>query len=915
MEPDSEGRVRLCHGLHSDCLIRSVGSRMRRPHLHSPHERRSDRLPFQSPQPHSPPSLDLSASFPVSFASVKTFHSRSLQNATMSVPRPEVVLRGHCSVIFDNILYTYQPEALQSIALEEGAEWDRLPMGVPVSGAVCVLAVPDGDKSRAALYVVGGRTDEEDIDYPGLQRYVFANREWETISPVVTVTQNRVNHAATYLNESNSIFVYAGLQADGRSGPSSQTFVISTEPPFRVQAFPSRAPPVVSPMLLPWDEAQAVMLGGDPDNRKLFTFAPATAWNELPVELPSGFQNPDSVSATIIRGEDGSRVLEIFDMGTSPNEVTQILVRAPDGQSAELGQPVGRKRKRDLTLADWPSYNETFAPTALRSGFSLASGADGLDVISGGNEDVPLCIFDQLENSWVNGTALFVGQEANIDSLSPSSSLSPDSSATDISGSSTESASAESDSSRDEMLTILGITLGGVFGVAVLLAVILVLFRWRKERSKRLAVKAMKEKDDRLSFADRGGPMMDQPGLPPVIDPYSKPPIPSPYNDPFSSPPQPLPVIPPVNRSLSPNDGQHKRGGGELGSDANSMTGLLFKPAPMGDADRSAPGSRGLHDAPYLGTSDRMVARTEPAPPPAVADPSPRLPNDGFQFAHQERQQPQDTPSDRGRSSGWSKYFTNNEATTNLVSAPANRGTYASSQSRSSTTSQNAFSDPQKAAAAANAEHDPPKLDTHYVMMRNPTVGTGQAIRPPQKAELAHHDSMSSTSTDRDDDYYGNDYRYNDRDLRKKSFLDEASTNDDGKSMVTKKSGDTDSAGTKARPSSSVYAPNGLPPYPPEPHPGVPSSIYPRQPASSVYPKSMGYNSFYNPQALADGVVVNNSEPMPGSNNETQSGLPPTKPDNAASAVDDAIKEPGATRRRRGTSNDMSWLNLGINPQ
>ena len=795
-------------------------------------------------------------------------------------------------------------------------------MGIPVRGGVCVLATPDGeDGSEASLYIVGGRTEEEeDGEFPGLQRYVFASKEWETISPVVTVTQNRINHAATYLNESKSIFIYAGLQADGRSDPSSQTFVISTEPPFRVQAFTSRAPPVVSPMLLPWDEAQAVMLGGDPDNRRLFTFAPATAWDELPVRLPVGFQDPDSVSATVVRGDDGSRVLEIFDMGTSPNEVTQILVRAPDNQTADLGQPLGqpvdRKRKRDLTLADWPVYNDTLAPTALRSGFSLATGANGLSVVSGGNDDVPLCIFDQQENSWLNGTALFVGKEVDADSLSPSSSsLLPDSSATDISSSSTATASAGSDSSRDEMLTILGITLGGVFGAAVLLAVILVLFRWRRERSRRLAAKAMKEKDDRLSFADRGGPMMDQPDLPPIVNPYNKPPITSPHGDPFSSPPQPLPVITTVDRSLSPKEGQHKRGGGELGSDANSMTGLLFKPAPMGDAYRNADGSRGFNDVPYLGASDKMVARTEPTPPPAILDPNPRLTNDPSQYTQQQQPQPQQqSPSDRARSSGWSKYFANNEATTNLASGPADRGTYASSQSRSSTTSQNAFSDPQRAAAAANAEHDPPKLDTHHVLMRNPTVGGGQTIGNPQKAELAHNDSVSSKST-KGDDYDGNDYRYNDRDLRKKSFLDEASTNEDGKSTITKKSGDTDSAGAKARPSSSVYAPNGLPPYPPEPHPGVPSSIYPRQPASSVYPKSMGYNSFYNPQALADGVVVDNSEPMPSNNNIVDPGLPPVKPNAATNISYDNAHEPGMTRRRRGTSNDMSWLNLGANTQ
>ena len=880
---------------------------MREPHSHSPHKRRSESLAL--PFSRALSSLSSSGIFP----SVNTLTTRAVSNTTMSVPEPEVALEGHCSVIFDNTLYTYQPEALQAIQLDEGAEWTRLSTGVPVSGAVCTLAVPEGDVSRAALYVVGGRSNDEGSDYPGLQRYVFADQEWETITPVVTVTQDRVNHAATYLEQSNSIFVYAGLQADGRSGPSSQTFVISTEPPFEVQAFTSRAPPVVSPILLSWSEAQAVMLGGDPDNRKLFTFAPETAWEELNVRLPSGFQDPDTVSATLVRAEDGSRILEIFDMGASPNEVTQILIGAPDGQDAELGQvlnqPEERKRKRDLTLADWPAYDDTFAPTTSRSGFSLASGANGLVVISGGGEESPLAIFDQRENAWVNETQLFLGSEVNLSSISsPSSSTSPESTSTDASASSAPSAS-DAESSRDEMLTILGITLGGVFGAAILLAAVLIFIRWRREKMKRAAAKAAHEKDDRLSFADRGGPMLGQGDLPP-IDPYNKPPVLS-YN-PFASPPQPL--IPPTTTVDPPQDAHHRRGGGELGSDANSTTGLLYGPAPMGDADRSGEQTRGFGDRPYAVLPDKMVPRTEPTPPSAVLDPSPYL-TPGQQTQSNQQQQ---TPSDRGRSSGWSKYFNNPDAANNMAAAPAERGTYASSQSRSSTTSQNGFSDPQRAAAAANAEHDPPKLDTHHVAMGNPTVGTGQTVRAPQRAEvMAHHDSLSSSSTDQDG-YYENrgSYGFNPPDLRKKSFLDETSTNEDGRSMLTKKSGDTDSAPGNARPTSSIYGPisaAGIPPYPPEPHPGVPSSIYPRQPASSVYPKSMGYNSFYDPNALAAGVMFDSNEPLPTNNPNVNAEVRPSNPYEATADAKKSNVEAGTGRRR--TSNDMSWLNLGANPQ
>jgi hypothetical protein len=181
----------------------------------------------------------------------------------MGVPRPEVDLQSHCSVVFNSTLYVYSPNAFQSIKLEEGGEWEKLTNGASVTGGVCVKAIPNGDLNSAALYIVGGKaTDPSLSSYPGLQKFTFSNQSWEWVTPVVPVTQNRMNHAATFLNASQSIVVYAGSQSDSDTGPSSQTFAISIDPPYSVEAFTSSAPPGVNPMLIPWDDSHAVMLGG-----------------------------------------------------------------------------------------------------------------------------------------------------------------------------------------------------------------------------------------------------------------------------------------------------------------------------------------------------------------------------------------------------------------------------------------------------------------------------------------------------------------------------------------------------------------------------------------------------------------------------------------------------------------------------
>src|SRR5450756_1479318 len=151
----------------------------------------------------------------------------------MTLPTPQYPLVDACSTMFNNTLYTYTSEAFQSLPLQKEATWSELPMGVAVTGGVCVKSTPKNNTDAAALYIVGGTSNS--TDYPGLQRFTFADGTWETIRPTVAVTQNRLWHNAVYLNTSDSILVYAGSQ-DGSQHPSSQTFTIQASEPYTVLA-------------------------------------------------------------------------------------------------------------------------------------------------------------------------------------------------------------------------------------------------------------------------------------------------------------------------------------------------------------------------------------------------------------------------------------------------------------------------------------------------------------------------------------------------------------------------------------------------------------------------------------------------------------------------------------------------------
>lgn len=133
----------------------------------------------------------------------------------MSVPQPSANLEGHCAAVHDDTLYFLSGDAFQSLELKKHAEWKKEKSGVAVQGAACVQAGDD------EFYVIGGTTDDD--SYSGLQRYSFSSKSWVTLPLAVNVMQGRTEHSAAYLQDSNSIFVYAGSQPEAPSYLSSQT--------------------------------------------------------------------------------------------------------------------------------------------------------------------------------------------------------------------------------------------------------------------------------------------------------------------------------------------------------------------------------------------------------------------------------------------------------------------------------------------------------------------------------------------------------------------------------------------------------------------------------------------------------------------------------------------------------------------
>jgi hypothetical protein len=443
----------------------------------------------------------------------------------MPAPIPPVPLKDHCSAIYNNTLYVYSAEAFQSISLSQGAQWNRLSSGVAVSGARCVKVVPRGDEGQAALWIVGGSANSSTAGHSGLQRFRFADQSWANLTPSVWATQNRRNHGAVYLNASRSILTYGGSQESGQSQPTSQTFLISTVAPYSVTSYSSKAPPLTRPLLLPWNDTHAVMLGGDSQNRRIHTFSREDGWVAAGVALDQGFPDDSKVQAVIVNRDDGSKLLETFDLSVSPNSVNRTVLRSPGstkpllarseprfsssssaslsssslhssygknalGEIEQLDAPPAKRRKRDSVAAAASDSDSHPTPTAIRTGFSLAQSPNGLVVLSGGNDQDPLLMFDTVKDSWVDPTDVFGAVRSASPSpenptpsggAAPTASLpSPSPPAPSTTGTGSGVSGSVNNDSRPT--TVLGATLGSIFGIALLATLTFLFLRHRRRR-------------------------------------------------------------------------------------------------------------------------------------------------------------------------------------------------------------------------------------------------------------------------------------------------------------------------------------------------------------------------------------------------------------------------------------------------
>lgn len=625
----------------------------------------------------------------------------------MSLPNPPLDLTGHCSTIYNNTLYIYSPAGFQSLPLQQNATWSVLPPGISVTGGECVKAVPPSDPSQAGLYIVGGVANSSTSSYSGLQKFGFESGTWQTITPQVTVTQNRQNHGATYLNQTDQILVYAGTQGgqEASNALSTQTFLISASPPYSVLSFNSAAPPVTDPMLMPFDEARALLVGGAPDNTEVWTFGETQEWANLGVTLPEGIEYQNTTQCVLVTGDDGSKVLEMFDMGTIPNNVTNFVLLTASGAPGSTGQTVGgpplKTRKRDLTLDGWPTYNGTFAPTVTRADYHIADSPDGLIVITGGNSANPIAMFDSKENSWLNATEALGGAQVPLQTSSlPSVSVVQPASTSSPTSTSSSFVIPNANPPKSKTLTVLGGTLGAVFALAAILIIILVLLKWQKDRKREKSKSYINEKnDDRLSFADQGAEFMHEAGGS----------VGRRYSQSLNSSVTSLQIF--QNRGKGAKNG-HRRGlpSDELPIVKNKSPLGMSEPmemSQMSDSPRTSPtGSRRLNPTPEAHVQNVSSSANQLLSPSTAVD------------------------SERSRSTGWSTYFANNDITNLASMRSPNRDTVETMEPsfRTSEFSRSDYNDSSSRLAAAGVKplelNLGPKFDGQRLSMSKVASGS-----------------------------------------------------------------------------------------------------------------------------------------------------------------------------------------------
>jgi len=452
----------------------------------------------------------------------------------MPVPLPKKPLGSHCSAIRNNTLYTFSENAFQSLELKNGSEWKTLPQNVGTKGAACVLAFRGTPEE--ALYIVGGSSNNPNSTpekgFMGLQRWVFATKKWETVLLPNPVTYNLTNHGAAFLESTRRLIVFAGSAYPAVDVPSANTFLIQADGAHEIVALPAQKP-LLAPIVLPWDQDGALIVGGNGDNTVLNAYTTSAGWITLGAKLDRGMKRRGQAWASLMDGDDGSRVLVTFDLTESPTAVQVIKVKDPSNGSNTKRQNRGAKppisTENQLLANNWPKYNSTGAPKARREGTSLAYDGN-MVVISGGNEDQPLLMFNARKNTWVSAESV-LANNTDQDPLLRAQATS--------SGSPTNMASATptpiptltvstpgkgSAPTRSGPNTIqsLFIVLGSIIGAAFLLGACFYFLRKRRlQKNLKKAGDESRLNASRMSFQDRGASFMKEAGesvinLPPV---------------------------------------------------------------------------------------------------------------------------------------------------------------------------------------------------------------------------------------------------------------------------------------------------------------------------------------------------------------------------------------------------------------
>lgn len=706
-----------------------------------------------------------------------------------------------------------------------------------------------------SLFIVGGTANSSAPHwFSGLQQYSFKDKKWKQLTPLDTSAKNRVGHSAAYLNKSSSILIYAGSQ-DGHF-PSAQTFSMSTIPPYRVRAYnpgiPPIIPPLIQPLIIPLNASHAVLLGGDSHNKNFSMFSPDHGWQRFPATLKIDPKNSSDVQAVITDGSDGIPLLEFFDMSVSPNEIlTQSL------------QQDTENRKRQ----DRPAYNSTLASSTSRTGFSLAQDPAGLVVISGGapNDSDYLCLFNQTGNQWIDVAQFFEAEPTSVSNPTTTISSSVPSS---TSPSSTSAPTHESHS-KSHPMTILGATLGAVFGLVALLLIILLLLRCIRRRQASNNERDYEDKHG-MDFADPGVDFMPEAG-----------------------------------GSFTTNS-NHKR----TGSGHSSTSLAIMSGSPRAGSQQSKRGF--FHKAGDSSGSAKSFfsrAKSPLAPsPPVISGPiqpvNPRDRNNQVMGSPEPRTEPRTDV-------GWSRYFTNNSAT-NLAQSPPGNAHYESA-SRPTTYASNSQSDYESSRITSSNAHESAEVQPLSIRTNVAHPSNSRVVSPTSGLPLP---GLALSSSGPDADPPSPSTLVSDIDEEEHRRDEDGRHASEGTVSWTPVAASDRGSTWTDRPNSSIYAESSFP------HPGERVRIpnFPRVPSTAR--NSTAYDSQAEPVSDSRGMrsvvsrefktpyadVHDRELPEIGSRRVAPSAYGPT----SDGTMYPRRPEEMASRVRRGPGpEDMSWLNLG----